>query len=100
MDPDIVNLFGVLLSLTVSVAIGGGVFRIIWVFTKRSRPPDERASDYERRLDYLADELDQRDGYIQELEDRVDFLERMLPPLRDDAAMGNARRIKKATTPV
>lgn len=81
---EFINLFGVMMAVMIPVAIGGGVFVLIAGSIKRSKTRRLAAStpdveELERRLD----ELEQSQRQVHELAERLDFVERMLPALRE-----------------
>lgn len=81
---DILKLFGVMLAIMVPVAIGGGVFAVIGHFTKRLKARRGPASSQElEELRARIEELEHGQRQVHELAERVDFVERMLPVLRE-----------------
>lgn len=98
MDSSILDLFGAMLSITVSVAVGAGLFKVIAAFAARLRSGQSIASGDLEKLEALAEGIQQRDIQIQQLEERVDFLERALPALREGRPPLPPRR--KETTPI
>ena len=86
---------GLLVSVSIAVALGAGVLRLLWAIASRVQRgpvvtpvlPDREA--YE-------EEIAGRDVQIQQLEERLDFLERALATRRE-AERG---RLPRATTPV
>ena len=99
MDPgDILELSAVLLSVTLSVAVGAGAIRLIWAYASRVQrgPTVDQLSD----RDAFGDEIARRDVQIQQLEERVDFLERALASLPQSKSAEAIRQRPKETTPV
>lgn len=80
----IIKLFGVMLAVMLPVAIGGGVYALIAHYTKRLKP--RRGSGSTQELEALrarVEELEHGQRQVHELAERVDFVERMLPALRE-----------------
>jgi Tfp pilus assembly protein PilO len=81
---EILKLFGVMLAIMVPVAIGGGVFVVIGHLTKRLKARRGPAASQElEELRARVEELEHGQRQVHELAERVDFVERMLPALRE-----------------
>lgn len=81
MSSDIVNFFGVMMSLlTVGLLGYGGVVVIGGLRSrfKRSEPPPLLDPDEIEAIRQQLDEMDHLKARIAELEERVDFAERLL----------------------
>ena len=88
---DVIKLLGVMTAIMIPVAVGGGVFVLIATFTKRfkgSRPPI--ASQELKQLRARVEELELGQKQVSELAERLDFVERMLPALREGRALPEA----------
>ena len=81
---DVIKLFGVMLAVMIPVAVGGGVFVLIARNAKslmaRRQPPSVQELE---ELRARVDELENGQRQVHELAERVDFVERMLPALRE-----------------
>jgi hypothetical protein len=91
MDPEVVKLFGVMLAIMVPVAAGGGVFVLIASLAKRHRSGGIRPSSGSDDLSSVLDGIERLDLRMQQLEERLDFVERVLPTLREGAPASPAR---------
>lgn len=81
---EILKLFGVMLAIMIPVAIGGGILGVIGHLTKRLKAPRAPASSEElEELRARVEELEHGQRQVHELAERVDFVERMLPALRE-----------------
>lgn len=80
MDPEVVKLFGVMLAIMIPVGIGGGIAALMSSLAKRRRVAASAGSD---DLVTVLDTLERMDLRLQQLEERVDFIERVLPALRE-----------------
>jgi len=79
-----IDLFGVMMAVMVPVGIGGGVFVLIAAYTKKFKPRRVASSSAEvEQLRARIEELEQGQKQLHELAERVDFVERMLPALRE-----------------
>jgi hypothetical protein len=81
---EFIKLFGVMMAVMIPVAIGGGVFVLIAGRVKRFRIPRPATSRADlEQLERRLDELEQNQRQVHELAERLDFVERMLPALRE-----------------
>lgn len=79
-----VKLFGVMMAIMLPVAIGGGVFVVVNHLTKGLKGRRGAASSQElEELRARVEELEHGQRQVHELAERVDFVERMLPALRE-----------------
>ena len=81
---DFINLFSVMMAVMIPVAIGGGVFvliasRVKQLKARRAASPTQELEQLRTRLD----DLEHGQRQLQELAERLDFVERMLPALRE-----------------
>ena len=91
MDPGVLNFFGVAMALAVSFAVGGGLFVAITTFVKRiKRPPRTPSTEELEDLRYRLEALERRVSQHEELEERLDFLERVLLAQREGKATPQA----------
>lgn len=84
MDPEVLKLLGVMMAVMIPVAVGGGLFVTIASFSKRFKyrrvhPSSEVIEELRARVR----ELERRGEEFQLLEERVEFLERMLVAARE-----------------
>jgi len=89
---------GLLVSVSVAIVLGAGTLRLLWAFASRiQRGPVVNPVLPDREA--YEDEIARRDVQIQQLEERLDFLERALAtrPKYREAEPG---RLLKETTPV
>jgi hypothetical protein len=78
---EFVKLFLTMLAILVPVSIAGGIVALMASFAKRHRiaaPPPANPED----LSAILETLERMDVRLQQLEERVDFVERVLPGLR------------------
>lgn len=81
---EVVKLFGVMLAIMLPVAIGGGVFVVVNHLTKGLKGRRGAAASQElEELRARVEELEHGQRQVHELAERVDFVERMLPALRE-----------------
>src|SRR5262249_972416 len=98
MGPEFVKLFGTMLAIMVPVAVGGGVFVLIASLAKRRgkrRIPTANSEDLGTVLDGLA----RMEAQLQEVQERVDFIERVLPALREGKPMPELPARARQPTP-
>ena|ERR1051326_2975799 len=95
---DVLKLFGVMVAVMIPVAIGAAVFIQIMRYGKRARQAPASYSTEE--LHELRAQMLDREDRVQELEERVDFVERMLTALREGKAPEGLPAPRKETTPV
>jgi hypothetical protein len=74
------SLFGVMMAILIPVGIAGGIVALITSFAKRRRIASSGSSE---DLAAVLETLDRMDLRLQQLEERVDFIERVLPALRE-----------------
>lgn len=77
---EFVSLFGVMMAILIPVGIGGGIVALMANFAKRRRIASSGSSE---DLAAVLETLDRMDLRLQQLEERVDFIERVLPSLRE-----------------
>jgi hypothetical protein len=78
---EILMFFGVMMSLVITAATGYGLFALIGTVSKRASGRRELPAIAPEELDDIRArlaEVDQMHGRIAELEDRLDFAERLL----------------------
>jgi len=85
MDSEFVKLFATMLAIMVPVAVGGGVFVLIASLAKRRRGRSIRPPSGSEDLRSVLDGIERLDLRMQQLEERLDFVERVLPTLREGA---------------
>ena len=81
---EVLKLFGVMLAVILPVAVGGGVFLL--VAGKLKRLNARRVSPATEELEELrarVEELEHGQKQLHELAERLDFVERVLPALRE-----------------
>ena len=80
---EFIKLFGVMLAVMIPVAIGGGIFVLIAGNIKRSKRRLAASTPDLEQLERRLDDLEQGQRQVHELAERLDFVERMLPALRE-----------------
>lgn len=101
MDPGILKFFGVMMTLTLSIALGGGLLMLITSFAKRIRNPAQvPSSDQIEDLRARLELLEQRASQYEELDERLDFLERVVLALREGKPAPQGLPPRKERTPV
>ena len=97
---DVAGVFGAMLAVMIPVALAGALFMRI-VFSKRSagRRAAHSTAEIEQLRARMAD-LEAREDRVHELEERVDFVERMLTGLREGKTPEALPSRRKETTPV
>jgi hypothetical protein len=68
----------------------GALLATVWQMRKQRRPPPSGQSELTMLMDRMQ-MLEQDQQRVAELEERVDFAERMLARAQDDALLPNAR---------
>ena len=77
---EFLSLFGVMMAILIPVGFVGGIVALVANFVKRRGIASSGSSeDLAASLETL-ERIDQR---LQQLEERVDFIERVLPALRE-----------------
>lgn len=79
---DALELFGVMMAIMLPVGIGWGIFVLISNFNKRLKGRGPSAQELDELRDRL-EQLEREQAQVHELAERLDFVERMLPPLRE-----------------
>ena len=74
------SLFGVMMAIMIPVSIGGGIVVLMASFAKRRRGVSSGSSE---DLGAVLETLERMDVRLQQLEERVDFIERVLPTVRE-----------------
>jgi len=82
MDPAVLKLFGVMMAIMIPIALGGGVFVLIASFEKTRRGRSTESANTPEQLG-RSDILERIQAQLQQLEERLDFMERVLPALRE-----------------
>lgn len=77
---EFVSLFSVMMAILIPVGIGGGIVVLMASFAKRRRIASSGSSE---DLAAVLETLERVDLRLQQLEERVDFIERVLPALRE-----------------
>ena len=98
MDPHVLNFLIATLGVTVSLAIGGGLFVLI---AKKLRSPSQAPSSDE--LEDLRSRLESLEGMasrFEEQDERLDFVERMLSALKEGRTAPIELPPRKERTPV
>ncbi|HWO87990.1 MAG TPA: hypothetical protein VNL98_02450 [Gemmatimonadales bacterium] len=97
MDPDILKFFAAMMTLTFC----GGLFMLITSLARRiGNPPRAPSSDEIEDLRARLDALEQRASQYEELDERLDFLERMALALREGKPAPQGLPPRKERTPV
>ena len=98
MDPHVLNFLIATLGVTVSLAIGGGLFVLI---AKKLRTPSQAPSSDE--IEDLRSRLEILEGMssrFEEQDERLDFLERVVSALKEGRASPVQLPPRKERTPV
>jgi hypothetical protein len=77
---EFVSLFGTMMAILIPVGVGGGIVVMMASFAKRRRRATSGSSE---DLAAVLDNLERMDLRLQQIEERVDFIERVLPALRE-----------------
>lgn len=77
---EFVSLFGTMMAILIPVGVGGGIVVLMASFAKRRRRASSGSSE---DLAAVLDSLERMDLRLQQIEERVDFIERVLPALRE-----------------
>ena len=84
---DVIKLFGVMMAVTMPAVIGWGIYA--WIANQSKRVKPGRGNPASQELEDLqarVDELERGQRQVLELAERLDFVERMLPALREGKA--------------
>jgi Tfp pilus assembly protein PilO len=85
---DIFKLFGVMMAVTMPAVIGWGIYALIANYSKRLKAGRPNVSSQElEQLRTRVEELEQGQRQVHELAERLDFVERILPTLREGKAL-------------
>ena len=98
MDPHVLNFLIATLGVTLSLAIGGGLFMLI---AKKLRTPSQSPSNDE--IEDLRSRLESLEGMasrFEEQDERLDFLERVLSALKEGRGAPVELPPRKQRTPV
>ena len=77
---EFLNLFAVMMAILIPVGVGGGIVVLMANISKRRRIASSGSSE---DLAASLETLERIDLRLQQLEERVDFIERVLPALRE-----------------
>jgi hypothetical protein len=97
---DVIKVFVGMIAVMIPVAIGGALF---FRLTFGRRGPRRRSAQSAAEIEQLnarIAELEMREDRTHELEERVDFVERMLIGLREGKTPEGLPPRRKETTPV
>jgi len=84
---DAIKLFAVMMAVTMPAVIGWGVYALIANYSKRLKAGRPTLSSQEvEQLLTRVEELERGQRQVLELAERLDFVERMLPALREGKA--------------
>jgi len=78
------------MAVMIPVGIGGGIFVLIAAYTKRKGRRTPIASQELEQLRARLDELELAQRQVHELAERLDFVERLLPALRENKPLSEA----------
>jgi len=98
MDPEFLKLFGTMMAIMIPVGVGGGVFVLIASLAKRRgkrRIPSASSEDFGTVLDTV----ERMEAQLQQVEERLDFIERVLPALREGKLLLEAPARSRQSTP-
>lgn len=88
---DVVKLFGIMIAITGAGTLAYVAVAFAGVFVKRLERPVTTQTELEGRVEELQARLDRLEGAelrMAELEERVDFTERLLAQGREQARIG------------
>jgi hypothetical protein len=77
---EFLNLFAIMMAILIPVGVGGGIVVLMANISKRRRIASSGSSE---DLAASLETLERIDLRLQQLEERVDFIERVLPALRE-----------------
>jgi hypothetical protein len=100
MDPGIIKLFGVMMAIMLPIFLGVGLLSVITAMGKRIGRPHSPDTEGLQHLRERLEQLEARDARIQDLEERLDFVERVLPALREGRPPLGSPRDPHEKTPV
>jgi hypothetical protein len=86
MDPAVLKVFGVLMAILIPLALGAGVYVWITSFVRRPKVSSSGSANTPEQVG-RSDTLERIQSELQQLEERVDFMERVLPALREGKAL-------------
>ncbi len=81
---EFLNLFAVMMAILIPVGVGGGIVVLMANLAKRRRIASSGTSE---DLAASLETLERIDLRLQQLEERVDFIERVLPALREGKSL-------------
>jgi len=85
---DVIKLFAVMMAVTMPAVIGWGIYAWIANYSKRLKAGRSSLSSQEvEHLLTRVEELERGQRQVLELAERLDFVERMLPSLREGKAL-------------
>ena len=90
MSSEFFDLFATMMAIMIPISIGGGIVVLFASVAKRRRNRSIRpanGSDGDTRVRESIERLDLR---LQQLEERLDFVERILPALREGKPLVDA----------
>lgn len=93
---EFLNLFAVMMAILIPVGIGGGIVVLMANMAKRRRIASSGSSE---DLAASLETLERIDLRLQQLEERVDFIERVLPALREGKPLTELPERSVARTP-
>ena len=93
---EFLNLFAVMMAILIPVGIGGGIVVLMANMAKRRRIASSGSSE---DLAANLETLERIDLRLQQLEERVDFIERVLPALREGKPLTELPERSVARTP-
>ncbi|HVH10599.1 MAG TPA: hypothetical protein VM736_12455 [Gemmatimonadales bacterium] len=86
------KLFGVMMAIMIPAAIFVATIVLVSSFAKGARDRRAKSAAGSQELAPLADSLERIDSRLQQLEERVDFIERVLPAVREGNRLQEAPR--------
>ena len=93
---EFLNLFAVMMAILIPVGVGGGIVVLMANISKRRRIASSGSSE---DLAANLETLERIDLRLQQLEERVDFIERVLPALREGKPLTELPERSVARTP-
>lgn len=90
MGSEYFDLFATMMAIMIPVSIGGGIVVLFASVAKRRRNRGIRPASGSDDLTRVLESVERLDLRMQQLEERLDFVERILPALREGKPLVDA----------
>ena len=90
MGSEYFDLFATMMAIMIPISIGGGIVVLFASVAKRRRNRSIRPASGSDELTSVLESVERLDLRMQQLEERLDFVERMLPALREGKPLVDA----------